>query len=518
MQIESHATPPSSSPQLRYAALHRSIERGMASDEVWRELAEVCLQLGHRDESLSSVKQIENATLRSAMESRLARLGARTETKAVETKTAVDRPIEAPTASDVGSSDHAEDEVGPGNTKEHLGDAMQYLLLQHMPLLALVTTLSFPLLVGVGGFLTAGRSFLLLAGIAALPGLLVLSLVGAMGRRILRNSFEGSNDVPAVGDLGRLFDDAQRFLADAGLVLGTFIAPPVIALLLGAPLSTTLPGLVVGGLFAPMAWALRNLRGDYASLSPVLLMRAASRFPLQYFELAVCSWMLFAPAALTTWVVLDRPIWVQIAMVGPLAVLPFFIASRLLGTWFETRRKAFGAILIGTKPAAKPDKPTPPSGGDGPRGQQPKAPPSKAATARPPQAKAPQTRAPQPRPRAPQPRAPQPQATAKRQPVATKPANAPKLPPRPDQLRIHDARDVHESRTAPAPTSVRRSSADPRPAPARQADAAAQQRREIEGRSPRRGLRDQPDLSHMPGAVVVKGQDRARKGAAARPS
>ncbi|MCB9884202.1 MAG: DUF4013 domain-containing protein [Planctomycetes bacterium] len=304
--------------------------------------------------------EIANVTLRKAMESRLQRLGVSGNRKV---KMHVRGPSRVPAASDAGPAAHADDEALPGKTNEHLSDALQYLLLQRMPLLALVTTLSFPLLVGLGGFLTAGGSFLLLAGIAALPGLLVLSLVGAMGRRILRSSFEGSNDVPAIGDLGRLFDDAQRFVVDAAVVLGSFIAPPVLALLLGAPLSTSLPGLVVGGLFAPMAWALRNLRGDFQSLSPVLLMRAVARQPVQYLALAMVCWGLFGPAALTTWLVLDRPIWVQIAMVGPLTVLPFFVASRLLGTWFETRRRHFGALLVGVgrgQEAAARKSPAPP--------------------------------------------------------------------------------------------------------------------------------------------------------------
>jgi len=421
-------------------------------------------------------------TLRKAMESRLQRLGVSGNRKV---KMHVRGPSRVPAASDAGPAAHADDEALPGKTNEHLSDALQYLLLQRMPLLALVTTLSFPLLVGLGGFLTAGGSFLLLAGIAALPGLLVLSLVGAMGRRILRSSFEGSNDVPAIGDLGRLFDDAQRFVVDAAVVLGSFIAPPVLALLLGAPLSTSLPGLVVGGLFAPMAWALRNLRGDFQSLSPVLLMRAVARQPVQYLALAMVCWGLFGPAALTTWLVLDRPIWVQIAMVGPLTVLPFFVASRLLGTWFETRRRHFGALLVGVG-----------------RGQEAAARKSPA----PPQEPAP---APAASPR---------RAAARPGPARPEPAS-PRLPPRPDALRYYEAKNVHESRSAKAPKSVRRATNEPRPTAGPKAqNSEAPERRQIEGRSPRRGLTDQPDLSHMPGAVVVKGHDRARKGAAARPN
>ena len=67
---------------------------------------------------------------------------------------------------------------------------------QHMPWLVLTTMLAFPLVVGLGGFLTAGGSPLLLAAIAALPGLTVLVIVAAMGHEILRSSSSGESDVP----------------------------------------------------------------------------------------------------------------------------------------------------------------------------------------------------------------------------------------------------------------------------------------------------------------------------------
>jgi hypothetical protein len=55
--------------------------------------------------------------------------------------------------------------------------------------------------------------------------------------------------------------------------------------------------------------------------------------------------LLFVPAGLVTWVVFGRPVWVQIAMIGPLCVLPMFVASRLLGTWLETNRSRLGGLV-----------------------------------------------------------------------------------------------------------------------------------------------------------------------------
>src|ERR1044071_8299159 len=53
VQLENIATPQEDqTPELRYASLHRAVERGMASDEVLRDLVEICLQLGHVDEAL----------------------------------------------------------------------------------------------------------------------------------------------------------------------------------------------------------------------------------------------------------------------------------------------------------------------------------------------------------------------------------------------------------------------------------------------------------------------------------
>ncbi len=495
MQIESHATPPTATPQLRYAALHRAVEQGLASDEVWRELAEVCFQLGHQDESIRCVRHIENPTLRNAMESRLDRLGLR-----VEAKTTIRAPARGPVRD--ASPDHADEEPAPGRVVEHFGDAMQYLLLQHMPWLVLAATLSFPVLIGVGGFLTAGGSLLLLAGIAALPGLAILSLVGAMGRRIFRQSHAGSNDVPAVGDFGGLVDDAQRFLVDTALVLVTFLAPPIAALLLGAPWTTTVPCMLLGAFFAPMAWALRNLRGDFAALSPVVLVRAVSRAPLQYTALTAVCWSMLAPAALAEWLVMDRPIWVQITMVGPITVLPLFVACRMMGTWFETRRRIFGALLGDAAHAAATAAPA----NAGP-GVADKAPADKAAAGKAPAGKAPAGRAPAGK-------APAAQRRPTARPAPAGDATPPRLPPRPDQLRYHAARDVHESRAAAPPASVRRRAADPRPAPAEPPRTPPP--REIEGRQPKK-LTDGPDLSKLPGAIVVKGKDRKRQGAAARP-
>ena len=68
MHLESHATPIGESPQQRYASLHRAIERGLASDEVWNELAGVCDALGNRGEALHCLHRIRDDALRTRAE------------------------------------------------------------------------------------------------------------------------------------------------------------------------------------------------------------------------------------------------------------------------------------------------------------------------------------------------------------------------------------------------------------------------------------------------------------------
>ncbi len=507
MQLESHATPPKETPQQRYATLHRAIERGLDSDEIWKELAEVSLRLGHADEATSCLRRIRNPALHAALESRLVRLGVIEDPDARGSGSR--GHAAAPAASDAGPA-HVRDRDG-GDTPglgEHVADALQYLFHQHMPWLVMVTTMAFPVVVGLGGFLTAGGSPLVLAAIAALPGLSVLAVVGAMGRQILLASSSGSADVPNVPELGQLVRDARTFLLDAVVVVGTLLVPTLVAMILGAPLSTTLPGLVIGAFFTPLAWALRQLRGDFGALSPVTLLRALARCRLRYLGIVPVCWLLFTPAALTAWAVFGRPVWVQIAAIGPLCVVPLFVVSRLLGTWLDTMRHRLGGVLHANPPAAAP------------------------AAGRP-QPAAPQPAAPQPA--APRPATPRPAA---KPPTVARGAAAPtpRLPRRPEALEHFTAPNVkplavgrQPARPTPPPTRAaapaaaagrRPATPAPAPAPARPPAPAPAPARRIEGRGPRRepvGLDDTPDLSQMPGAVVVTGSDRARHGAAARP-
>lgn len=465
MQFESHANPIRESPAQRYAALHRAIDRGLEADGVWRELANVCLELGFTDEAARCIKRLQSPAARLALEARLQRHHGLSSGH----RPAPAQHPAAPAASNAGThTEPSSPVVGtPPRDRlhglgEHVIDAVQYLGQQHLPWLVLLCTLAFPLVIGLGGLLTGGESPWLVGALQSLPGLAVFAIVGAMARRILRDSAAGEADVPRLGTLGALTHDACRCAADTGLVVGALLGPGLLAAAAGAPWTTTLPSLGIGAYFLPLALGLRQVRGDLAALSPVTLLRGTMRTGLAYPALALLQLLMFLPAATATWLVQGRPLWVQIAALGPLYVLPLFLAARLLGTWLDGMRLELGSVLTAAKaPATRSAT------------RAAAAPLSKAATPR-------QLR-------------------------------------RPEQLAHFDA-----------PPAAPRPAPAPRRKAAKQASPAAQQTpRAIEGRAPARepaapaippvvASQDLPDLSHMPGATVVSGADRARHGAASR--
>lgn len=570
MQLENIATPQEdSTPQLRYASLHRTVERGMASDDVLRELVEICLQLGHTDEAVRVHATMKAGAARDHVGALLARRGLIA--RAPDPRTADDMDVE---------------ESGEPSIAEHALDAVQYLCQGHMPAVALLTMLAFPIVVGVGGFLTSGGSPWLFAGLATLPGLCVLGVVGAMGRQIFLQSAEGEEEIPAIPAPAEMVRAAKRYLTDVLIVLGAYVAPSLTLLWFSAPLVSSLPGLVIGMFLTPIALILRQIRGDFGALSPVALVRGIGCCS-GYFRVAATFWAAFGPAALAFWQSLGHAVWLQIAIVGPLAVLPMFGTARLLGTFTELHRTRLGLLLYPSgqvsKPAATPgSKPAAPSAPTHPKKAQigkpqfgrrmtqrqhthtplqhrkheapatgalgnmltqfsaPAAPqfgepraaqfdapaPKAAAPAAPPAPKAPAPRAPA-RPPAKAPPRPAPAPA----PAATPPA---KLPPKPSHL----ARKAEDSTPQPGNLARRPSPEDWMVDKPKKAQLPAH----IEGRAPKAPAKstqqpmalapanelvvsDQdvddkglggPDLSNLPGATIIHSEDRERLGASSR--
>ncbi|MGE3171698.1 MAG: hypothetical protein AB7O97_03670 [Planctomycetota bacterium] len=546
MQLENIATPQEdTTPELRYASLHRAVERGMASDEVLRELAEICLQLGHHDEAVRVHGNMKAGPLRDHVASRLARRG-------------LIHRASGPTKNSFDDTDFEDD--GDPSIREHVLDSIQYLCQSHMPAVALLTMLAFPLVVGVGGFLTSGGSPWLFAGLAALPGLCVLGVVGAMGRQIFLQSADGEEEVPAIPAPTDMVQFAKRYLGDVLIVLGILVAPSLTLLWFEAPLVSSLPGLLLGMSLVPIALILRQIRGDIGALSPVALVRGIGCCK-GYARVTAAFWMAFAPAAIAFWSSLGHAVYLQIAIVGPLAVLPTFATARLLGTFVEVHRSRLGLLLYpqGKVSAATTAKSTTSAVGNRPNHTPLRRTPARPAPARPAPARpAPQPTAarPAPTPTSARPTlgsTPAPASAPRRAPAARQaaPASQPALPKKPPQLE-RKAIDVtpqpgnlarrpqpedwmaeppkapprpaaHIEGRAPKQSPPARKAAEPKAQPARgaapKADPMQLAKKQVK-RAPTAHLEDNdlpgPDLSNIPGATIITGEDRERMGASSR--
>jgi hypothetical protein len=566
MEIDETTTagPEQQTPHHRYASLHRAIERGMASAEVWRDLAVVCLELGQEEEAARICRQMDDGEIKRSLQTMLGRVGLRVPV----------RPREEPAAE---SPVHDRDAPGEApSLLAHAIDSFEYLLHSHMPLVTLVAILAFPVVVGVGGFLTAGTSALLLPLIALLPGLCVMGMVGGMARTILVASASGEELPPAIPELKKLTADCLRFSLDAVLLPVLLLGPGLLLFFLNVPFMSMLPVLLAGAITLPMMLALRQLRSDWRALSPTVVMPAMFRCGPRYLGLAGMFWALFLPAVLALVCSAGSPAFLQISLAGPLTVAPLFAAARMLGTFVDAHRLDLDTLIkpdgsrsvreviadtaahkVTTKaparpaprpatkptkapaPAARPARKPAPAVSAGELAQaraaaaaaRPAAPQPATAPARPAPQKPASAPAPRPAPkpastpapgRAPSAPAPAP-APARSQAAPARPQAAPARPqpaparpqPAPPKPQPAPAKpQPAPARPQPAPRTASPRPQAPAPAPARKAPAAPISDPSLRNLSQPEG--PPPELSQFPGASIVQGTDRHKFGASSR--
>lgn len=349
MRLEQLGAPQQETPQLRYAALNRAVENGLASDEVWKDLVHVCLELELHSEAIRAWRNLQDSPAKFALESLLLCRPEATDQVAQSDAAAAATDARTPTADLCRSlptggrapngGRHADvvPEVPDRPTVcEHVAEAIHFLMQDQIPIAALVATISFPLLLGLGGFVENSHPTPLLPVLAAVPVLGLLGMVGALGRRILVDAASGDFTPPHLPGCCDLIRDSLRFLVDIVLVAVACFALPV-GLALGG---VAAPGwgllLCATVLLAPMVHLLRQLRGDTGSLNPALALRAIRIDPSRYLGIAAACLALAAPAVATAWLARSAPLWLQAAFVGPFVVVPLFAASRMLGTFADS--------------------------------------------------------------------------------------------------------------------------------------------------------------------------------------
>ena len=339
MQIQNIATPQKSeTPQVRYASLHRTIDRGTTSDYIWSELSRVCVALGFNDEAVEAYLQVETPPICRSLEVLLAHHGLLSQSESQ------DRP-----------------ETG---FRHLITDPFRFLFLDHMPLTVIVATLTLPLVVGLGGFFTAENHFLLFAAITLLPCLAMLGVVGALGRRIMVEAGEGIHSPPPVPDVQILCREAPRFLVDMLILCLILLGPGAMTLLLlPGNLMPAVASLFVGMFLMPMAMLMSEFSEDWRELSPFRLLHNIGRGGYEYVKTALVISALFLPAALSALATMGSHFYVQVSIIGPLIVVPLFVSCRILGRFFHDQRSDL-QVLIGdvepvVTPAVQPKQPRP---------------------------------------------------------------------------------------------------------------------------------------------------------------
>lgn len=512
------AAPTRLSPEMRYASLHRTIENGMDTDRTWLELVQICIELERRDEARAAFEHVHEPSLRRRAFNVLAAAGVKV-------------------AMPSGDGNHPSQAKDTRHSLiEWIADGFRYLFLDHMPLTTVVATVTFPLVVGLGGFLTSSvHNSWLLPLVALIPALSVVGLIGALGRRILVDTSRGIDDVPEVPPAAQLCREAGRFLCDAVLLASLFLGPALLMTQLAdVGLSAIGAAFAVGGTLLPMSLAMRQTRDDWSCLSPTDLFSSIRHAGMRYFVAVGVGFVLTTPAALSVWLTWGSALYLMVSVVGPLLVVPIFVMSRLFGQTIvrierdriaQQRQLATAqAVVTQAAPVAAPAPVAPRA--------TPRAVAHPEAALAAPQAPAPRAAAPAP---APAPAVPE--ARAARPNAGNFPGGS--LGLRSDRAVAPSgrSRSATPAEPNPAPNGIRNLGTAPAPAPARppappvaRSMPTPRLRARADGAQPSpqtpRPQRFQPvststigeqipDLTKLPGVSVLKGEARVAAGAAA---
>lgn len=508
MNIEHVAgSPGQQTPEMRYASLHRSVESGLACDKTWYDMVLVCLELGRHPEAHRAMECIQEPALAARAHVAMKRAGAISGEDSTHGSSHTGSGGIHRAVSGSGSQQAVEGDRG---FKAEISDSLGFLFQDHMPLTVAVATVTFPIVIGLGGFLTQGSQSFVLPLIALIPALSVIGLVGALARRIMMEASRGIDDAPALPGLLELRREAGRFLIDGTVLSAIFLAPGVVLSQLQIEQlhpASWMAVLAIGAYLLPMAMVVRQTSSDWRALSPRTLFPAVIAGGTDYIMAVGVAAGLFAPAVLSFFATFGSQPYLQISVIGPLLVAPLFLSARLLGCVLNRRRHSFRGLVelpqrnkrsVSVREALNERRE------------------EQAAAARE-TAKAPASPAPQPQAQAPNPakrrarlRTENHHPEAKARP-RSQPKSKPALP-----AADSPARARMPERPQEAPTAAQ--------SPAPYQDAPESGTLSLAGISASHPVKDStaivgeapPDLTNMPGFNVVRGEDREKAGAASR--
>ena len=334
MRLEDNiaAPPPALSPEMRYASLHRAIEKGIDSDSTYVELVKVCLQLGKHDEARKTFSKVNTPRERIHLQTLLLR------------HRVIDKPVLSAAECGIESIQMRRSFRG------EVSGATHFLFVDHMPLTTIAMTAAFPLVIGLGGFISQKLHSPWLANIALIPALFALAIVFAVARRILLDSRRGLDDSPSLHGSRDMLLEGGFALADT-VALGTlFLGPGIVMSQLDVPLPGSLCALALGAFLLPMALMLRVVRCDWQSLVPQVLFTTLVKGGLPYARTAGTIAALFLPALLAGIATSGSRLYLSLSVIGPLAVAPLFLAARLMGRLIDAEGARLGAFAAEPEP------------------------------------------------------------------------------------------------------------------------------------------------------------------------
>ena len=328
MRLEDNiaAPPPALSPEMRYASLHRAIEKGIDSDSTYVELVKVCLQLDKRDEARRTFAKVASPRERLHLQNLLLR----------------HRVIEKPVLS---AEECGVESMSSLRTfKDEMVNAAHFLFVDHMPLTTIAMTAAFPLVVGLGGFVSQKVQYPWLANVALIPAFFALVVVCAVARRVLLDARRGLDDSPSLAGSKEMLLEGSFALGDLLALGGLFLGPGIVMTQLDVPLPGSLLALALGAFLMPMALMLRIVRCDWQALHPQILFTTVVKGGLPYLRTAGTICGLFLPALVAGLATSGSRLYLTLSVIGPLAVAPLFIAARLLGRLVDENGNRLGTF------------------------------------------------------------------------------------------------------------------------------------------------------------------------------
>ena len=303
--------------------LHRAIENGHASDATWAELSTVCYRLGYIREAIRSTARITDDDHRLRIELWLSQKGV------IEKPSGVQPAQNSSDANNPYAKPRQRGHLKGSSLREEIFDAISYLFLEHIPFTVMALTLTFPLVIGLGGLFTTGTEFWIFPAIALVPVLCIAMLVGSLAQQTLLEASHGFADPPPIADFPQLVRrSAVSGCATLAVAFVTLLPGVLMVEFLGA---NWLPLLIAGGILFPVALALCLTRKDLRGLHPKVLFPTMWRLGVPGIGATLAIGALFAPAIFAMVGTEGSALYLRLSLIGPLVIAPLFVSARLIG-------------------------------------------------------------------------------------------------------------------------------------------------------------------------------------------